>query len=71
MRCRQKKREWLKSLETRLDYLSHDNELLEHQISGMKEEIVNIKTLLLANKHCKVALRSGMDVKLIESAINL
>jgi ATF/CREB family transcription factor len=32
-----------------------DNDQLQHQAEHLREEIINLKTLLLAHKHCKVA----------------
>lgn len=39
---------------------SNENEALSAQINQLREEVVNLKTLLLAHKDCPVSQQQGM-----------
>ena len=39
---------------------SSENEALNMQLNSMKDEIVNLKTLLLAHKDCPMAQQQGL-----------
>ncbi|KAI8138352.1 hypothetical protein BJV82DRAFT_631241 [Fennellomyces sp. T-0311] len=55
LKCRQRKKQWLNNLQAKVEYLTNDNEQLQMQANALREEIVNLKTLLLAHKDCPVA----------------
>ncbi|KAI8377500.1 uncharacterized protein BYT42DRAFT_570520 [Radiomyces spectabilis] len=59
LKCRQRKKQWLNNLQSKVEYLSNDNERLQMQTEALREEIVNLKTLLLAHKDCPVAQANG------------
>jgi hypothetical protein len=42
-----------------VEYLSNDNEQLQVQANALREEIINLKTLLVAHKDCAVAQQNG------------
>jgi hypothetical protein len=50
----------LAELQTKVEYLSSDNEKLQTQATSLREEIINLKTLLLAHKDCTVAQSNGV-----------
>ncbi|SPN97264.1 related to transcription factor atf1+ [Cephalotrichum gorgonifer] len=54
LKCRQRKKQWLASLQSKVEIFSNENEALSSQISQLREEVVNLKTLLLAHKDCPV-----------------
>lgn len=54
MKCRQRKKQWLASLQSKVEIFSNENEALTAQIAQLREEVVNLKTLLLAHKDCPV-----------------
>ncbi|KAI8374322.1 uncharacterized protein BYT42DRAFT_500142, partial [Radiomyces spectabilis] len=54
LKCRQRKKEWLQNLQTRVEYLTVDNEQLQLQTSSLREELLNLKTILLAHKDCPI-----------------
>ncbi|KAM3588767.1 Transcription factor [Umbelopsis sp. WA50703] len=60
LKCRQRKKQWLADLQTKVEYLANDNENLQNQATSLREEIINIKTLLLAHKDCAVAQANGV-----------
>ena len=39
---------------------SNENDVLTAQITSLREEVVNLKTLLLAHKDCPVTQQQGM-----------
>jgi len=47
-------------LQNKVEYLSSDNEKLQTQATSLREEIINLKTLLLAHKDCAVAQANGV-----------
>jgi hypothetical protein len=60
LKCRQRKKQWLSDLQNKVEYLSNDNEKLQSQATSLREEIINLKTLLLAHKDCAVAQANGV-----------
>ncbi|KAJ2960656.1 hypothetical protein NQZ79_g4025 [Umbelopsis isabellina] len=60
LKCRQRKKQWLSDLQNKVEYLSNDNENLQSQATSLREEIINLKTLLLAHKDCAVAQANGV-----------
>ncbi|KAG2192830.1 hypothetical protein INT46_010998 [Mucor plumbeus] len=55
LRCRQRKKEWLNQLQSNVDLLTKENRALEEQSLTLREEILNLKTVLLAHKDCSHA----------------
>ena len=53
-RCRQKRKSWVGMLEKRNSQMHAMNQQLLIEVSGLKEEVVQLKTLLLSHKDCPV-----------------
>ncbi|KAI9247231.1 hypothetical protein BY458DRAFT_527387 [Sporodiniella umbellata] len=68
LKCRQRKKQWLSDLQSRVEFLTTDNEQLQTQATILKEEVINLKTLLIAHKDCKVAQSNGTTMNRIQSA---
>ncbi|KAH8602163.1 Aft1 HRA domain-containing protein [Bisporella sp. PMI_857] len=60
LKCRQRKKQWLQNLQNKVEAYSSENEHLNIQLNQMKEEIVNLKTLLLSHKDCPLAQQQGL-----------
>lgn len=60
LKCRQRKKLWLANLQSKVEMFSSENDALTGQISQLREEVVNLKTLLLAHKDCPVTQQQGM-----------
>jgi ATF/CREB family transcription factor len=61
LKCRQRKKQWLANLQTKVEMFSSENDALTAQITQLREEVVNLKTLLLAHKDCPVTQQHGMN----------
>ncbi|RCI02666.1 hypothetical protein CU098_012156 [Rhizopus stolonifer] len=70
LKCRQRKKQWLADLQHRVEFLSTDNEQLQSQATMLREEVINLKTLLLAHRDCKVAQANGTTVSMIQNVSN-
>ncbi|KAI8078068.1 uncharacterized protein B0P05DRAFT_543960 [Gilbertella persicaria] len=68
LKCRQRKKQWLNNLQAKVEFLTNDNERLQMQSESLKEEIVNLKTLLLAHKECPIAQAHGFHSNAIQKA---
>ncbi|KAK1836264.1 transcription factor atf1 [Podospora conica] len=66
LKCRQRKKAWLASLQTKVELYSSENETLTTQITQLREEVVNLKTLLLAHKDCPVTQSQGMHTSFLQ-----
>lgn len=60
LKCRQRKKQWLANLQSKVEIYSSENDALSTQITQLREEVVNLKTLLLAHKDCPVTQQQGM-----------
>ncbi|XP_031556775.1 cyclic AMP-dependent transcription factor ATF-2-like [Actinia tenebrosa] len=63
-RCREKRKIWVQQLEKKADDLSDTNTQLQNEISLLKSEVAQLKSLLLAHKDCPVTLaQQNMSVQ--------
>jgi hypothetical protein len=69
LKCRQRKKQWLANLQHRVEFLSTDNEQLQSQATMLREEVINLKTLLLAHRDCKVAQANGTTMSMIQNSV--
>ncbi|KAK4168905.1 transcription factor atf1 [Cladorrhinum sp. PSN259] len=60
LKCRQRKKQWLQNLQNKVELFSSENDALSQQITHLREEVVNLKTLLLAHKDCPVTQQQGL-----------
>lgn len=49
-----------------MEYLTNDNEQLQRQAAALREEIANLKTLLLAHKDCPLSQTDGIDASTLQ-----
>lgn len=53
-KCRQRKKQWMQDLQARVEYLTTDNEQLQMQTTALREQLIDLKTMLLEHKSCSV-----------------
>ncbi|CAG8982826.1 hypothetical protein HYALB_00006635 [Hymenoscyphus albidus] len=61
LKCRQRKKQWLANLQQKVEIFSSENDQLSQQISSLREEVVNLKTILMAHKDCPVSASQGIS----------
>lgn len=61
LKCRQRKKQWLQNLQAKVEFFGQENDQLTSQVTSLREEIVNLKTMLLSHKDCPVARNSSMS----------
>ncbi|KAF3932063.1 hypothetical protein ABW20_dc0105108 [Dactylellina cionopaga] len=59
LKCRQRKKQWLANLQAKVEYYGAENDALNSQVTNLREEILTLKTLLLAHKDCPVSRSTG------------
>ncbi|EPB84110.1 hypothetical protein HMPREF1544_09098 [Mucor circinelloides 1006PhL] len=52
LKCRQRKKQWLQNLQTKVEYLAADNEQFHMQANALRDEVIRLKTLLMIHKDC-------------------
>lgn len=55
-RCRQKRKLWVNSLEKKADDLANMNVSLTNEVTLLRNEVAQLKQLLLAHKDCPVTV---------------
>ncbi|KAI9374787.1 Aft1 HRA domain-containing protein [Aspergillus egyptiacus] len=60
LKCRQRKKQWLANLQAKVELFTSENDALTSTVTQLREEIVNLKTLLLAHKDCPVSQAQGI-----------
>jgi ATF/CREB family transcription factor len=61
LKCRQRKKQWLANLQQKVEIFSTENDALSQQIGALRDEVVNLKTLLLAHKDCPITAQQGLQ----------
>ncbi|KAK2142598.1 hypothetical protein LSH36_935g00059 [Paralvinella palmiformis] len=56
-RCRQKKKNWITNLEKKAEDLQSTNNKLQQEVTMLRSEVAQLKTLLLAHKDCPITLQ--------------
>ncbi|KAJ4228759.1 Transcription factor [Fusarium falciforme] len=69
LKCRQRKKRWLTNLQTKVEMFNTENDALTAQVTQLREEAVNLKTLLFAHKDCPVTHRHGLHGAFVSQAI--
>ncbi|CAM0143245.1 Transcription factor [Umbelopsis sp. WA50703] len=64
LKCRQRKKAWLNDLQVKVEDLAHENEQLTAQANSFRDEIIHLRTLLLAHKDCPVNKDNGSLIRL-------
>ncbi|EGU86441.1 hypothetical protein FOXB_03043, partial [Fusarium oxysporum f. sp. conglutinans Fo5176] len=59
-KCRLRRKQWLTQLQTKAELFTTENDTLMAQIAHLREETVNMKTLLFAHKDCPVAYQQEL-----------
>jgi hypothetical protein len=54
LKCRQRKKQWLQNLQTKVEYLAAHNEQFHMQANVLREELIQLKTLLMTHKDCPI-----------------
>lgn len=60
LKCRQRKKQWLANLQTKVELFSTENDALSQTVTQLREEIVNLKSLLIAHRDCPVSAAQGL-----------
>ncbi|KAI8082300.1 hypothetical protein BDF21DRAFT_337953 [Thamnidium elegans] len=63
LKCRQRKKQWLNSLQERVEYLANDNEQLQLQANVMRDEVLSLRSLLMVHKDCHINTNNPMLVQ--------
>lgn len=61
MKCRQRKKQWLANLQAKVEIFSSENDALSAQVTQLREEILNLKTILIAHKDCPIAQQQQLS----------
>lgn len=61
LKCRQRKKQWLQNLQNKVELFAAENDQLTATVTQLREEIVNLKTVLLAHKECPVSISQGIS----------
>ncbi|KNZ59421.1 hypothetical protein VP01_1734g2 [Puccinia sorghi] len=59
LKCRQRKKAWLANLQTKVEYLSTENENLQLTINSLREEIDSFRSILVSHKDCPITVGGG------------
>lgn len=69
MKCRQRKKQWLSSLQQKVEWYSRENEMLSTELGQLRDQVTTLKTLLAAHKDCPVAQQNGATSDAIAQAV--
>ena len=69
LKCRQRKKQWLSSLQQKVDWYTRENEMLSSEVGQLREQVTALKMLLAAHKDCPVAQQNGATQEAIAQAV--
>ncbi|KAL5611308.1 hypothetical protein FOBRF1_007425 [Fusarium oxysporum] len=69
LKCRQRKKQWLTNLQTKIEMFNTENDTLTVQVTRLREEAVNLKTLLFAHKDCPVTQQQRLHGTFISQVV--
>jgi len=61
LKCRQRKKQWLANLQQKVEMYTVENDNLQATVGQLRDELVNLKTLLLAHKECSITQSQGLN----------
>ncbi|GLV40923.1 Activating transcription factor-2 [Carabus blaptoides fortunei] len=65
IRCRERKKQWIGTLEKKLQGVCRENTDLQKEVADLRNEVVHLKTLLLAHKECPVTKAMNMGHNIV------
>ncbi|EEB05952.2 transcription factor atf31 [Schizosaccharomyces japonicus yFS275] len=65
-KCRQRKKQWISELQAKVEYFNIENKSLLAQANMLREEIVNLKMLLVAHKDCPLSMKTLESSKIFD-----
>ncbi|KAI9319489.1 hypothetical protein BX666DRAFT_2025782 [Dichotomocladium elegans] len=60
-KCRQRKKQWVQSLQAKAEYLTASNDELQTQAAGLREQLLQLKMQVLEHKTCSVDPHAVME----------
>ncbi|KAI4212165.1 MAG: hypothetical protein LQ351_005034 [Letrouitia transgressa] len=60
LKCRQRKKQWLANLQAKVEIFSSENDTLSAQVNALREEIMQLKTILVQHKDCPISQSQGL-----------
>jgi ATF/CREB family transcription factor len=60
LKCRQRKKQWLQNLQSKVDLYSQENDALTHTVNVMRDYIGQLRQILLQHKDCPVTMQQAM-----------
>ncbi len=60
LKYRQNKRNRLKSLAEQAEHYTQENQQLKEEANELRDEIIQLKTLLMAHMQCPIAIANGL-----------
>jgi ATF/CREB family transcription factor len=68
LKCHQRKKQWLANLQAKVEMYGTENDALDATVRSLREEIVSLKTLLIAHEDCPVARANGVQLHMASMA---
>lgn len=56
LKCRQRKKQWLEDLKTKAEFYAQENQTLTNEVTMLREQVMSLKSVLMAHKDCNVGL---------------
>lgn len=59
LKCRQRKKQWLTQLQSKVEYLTADNETLQATVARLREEVASLRAVLGVHVDCQMNVPPG------------
>lgn len=65
LKCRQRKKQWVQELQTKVETYASQNEVLNRQVSVLQDEVIALRTALLNHRGCSLGLEPDLLASLL------
>jgi ATF/CREB family transcription factor len=70
LKCRQRKKQWLANLQSKVDLYSQENDALTHTVNQLRDQLMQMKSILVQHKDCPVTVGQGISSQAFTAFLN-
>jgi len=61
LKCRQRKKQWLQNLQSKVDLYSQENDALTQAVATLRDQNLQLRQFLAQHKDCPISVQQGFN----------